>query len=251
MSTRKIDYRVTVPPRNRPTKCQNAIRKALRKGKKTFGNLLDETGLSRSTLASHLKEMHKKEEVAREPDPKDYRVTLYSLDKNGMDELRRQEDIETLSSAETRLSFEELVLPFGKAVAKLIESSRRFLEPSLREDWFRSVAEDYNLGECVTSSIYYDRSSLGNAGSKNYVSELAELAKTTMLSKYVTDPRYLEKTNNLILVFRFDKNKLSQVKRYLQKVKAEMKREPLLKLPNKEKYLKSQNKKLPVDEDKS
>lgn len=237
MQPRKIDYRKGVSPRRRRTECQKAIRNALRQGKNTFGNLLNETDLSRSTLASHLKEMHKKGEVEREQNPKDYRVTYYSLTNDGVNELRRQEDIEALSSAEfTFLS--------SKAVAKLMDAFSRFLEPSFREHLFRSVEKDSKiLGECVTLSIYSDRPSLGNARIKNYVIELAELAKSSMLSRYVDDPRYLEKIDNLTLVFRFDRDKLSQVKDYLQKVEAEMPAHtPLLKLPDKKNYLENKKK---------
>ena len=61
-----------------------------------------------------------------------------------------------------------------------------------------------------------------------------------MLSRYVDDPRYLEKIDNLTLVFRFDKDKLRQVKEYMKEVDAEIASyAPLLKIPDKRDYLKN------------
>jgi len=244
MSARKIDYRVATSPIKRPTKCRNAIRIALRKGKKTFGNLLGETDLSRSTLAFHLKEMHKKGEVEREPDPKDYRVTCYSLSNDGMNELRRQEDIEILGSAESSLGFEEFMSLSSEAAEKLVNALTSFLEPSIQKFFFRSAEEDPKFPKKVlTYRIYSSGAFLKNTKVKNYVREFAEQAKISMLTTYAKDPRYLENINNLTLVFRFDKDKLRQVKEYMKEVDAEIaSHAPLLKIPDKRDYFKNKKK---------
>jgi len=148
---RKIDYRRGFPPWRRKRECQRAIRDALRQGKKTFGNLLDETHASRSTLAFHLKEMHKKGHVERETDPKDYRITYYSLTSKGRGELHRQEDIDTLASAEFLLFSPEIITGLTDALFK-------FLEPSIRQYILTLEEEDFKLlKECITYSIYSDK----------------------------------------------------------------------------------------------
>jgi DNA-binding MarR family transcriptional regulator len=205
----KIEYRIGVPPGQRKTKCETAIRNALRQGKKTFGNLLDETDLSRSTLAFHLKEMHKKGHVERETDPKDYRIRYYSLTSKGRGEVRRQEDIDTLASAEFLLFSPEIISGLTDALIK-------FLEPSIRQHILTLEEKDSNLlKECITYSIYSD--SLLKNEVREYASELAELATASMLSEFVisTQRQVIKKMPNISLVFKFDKDK---IEKYLQKV---------------------------------
>lgn len=55
------------------------IRRALSEGEKTFGELLEETGLSSPTLSEHLKEMEGKGTLSSERDPDDRRRRIYKL----------------------------------------------------------------------------------------------------------------------------------------------------------------------------
>jgi len=221
----KIDYRMGVSPQERTTKCETAIRNALRQGKKTFGNLLKETKMSRSTLASHLKEMYKKRHVERETDPKDYRITYYSLTSKGRGELRRQEDIDTLVSSP------EIIVGLTDALIK-------FLEPSIRHYIITLEEKDSNLlKECITYSIYSD-SSLKNEV-RDYARELTELAAKSMLSEFAIPTRrqVIKKMPNISLVFKFDWDK---IEKYLQTVEDERNKEPLPKLPDVKDYPRKQ-----------
>ena len=232
MHGRKIDYRRGFPPWRRKRECQRAIRDALRQGKKTFGNLLDETHASRSTLAFHLKEMHKKGHVERETDPKDYRITYYSLTSKGRGELHRQEDIDTLASAEFLLFSPEIITGLTDALFK-------FLEPSIRQYILTLEEEDFKLlKECITYSIYSDKPLKNEI--RDYVRGLAELAATSMLSEFAISTRRdaIKKIPNISLVFKFDRDKIDE---YLRKVEDEIRKEPLPKLPDIKDYLEKQN----------
>lgn len=231
MQERKIDYRRGGPPWKRTKESQRVIRGALRQGKKTFGDLLDETDLSRSTLAFHLKEMHKKGHVKRETNPKDYRITYYSLTSKGKGELRRQEDIDTLASA-------EFFLPSPEIIAGLTDALLKFLEPSIRQHLLTLEEEDSKLlKECMTYSIYSD-SPLKNEV-RDYASRLAKLTAKFMLSELVISTRrhVIKKIPNISLVFKFDRDKIDK---YLQKVEDEMNKEPLPKFPDIKDYQRKQ-----------
>lgn len=224
-----MDYRRRFPPTQRKVELQAAIRKALKGGKKTFSELLKEIDSSRSALASHLKDMYKKGEVERETDPEDYRITHYSLTATGRNELHRQADIETISSAE----FAELGFPPPKVMAELVDKLIKFLEPSLRHYALDLEGNDAGiLKECIRTSFYWDKS-LKDAD-KNYVKRLAELAAASMLAEFVTlrrkeALRKLKKISDLAILFRFNTAKIDE---YLRRVESEMNKEPILKLPD-------------------
>jgi DNA-binding MarR family transcriptional regulator len=227
-----VDYRKGIPPQRRRVEARQAIIKALKDGEKKFGQLLKETGMSRSTLAFHLKDMHKEGDVNRRTDPKDYRVTCYSLTSEGRRELHRQEDIETLSSA-------ELIFPPPKMMAELADKLVKFLEPSIRQELLHLELEDSPiLKECITFSIYSNKPLKGEG--TDYIKSLAELATASMLAELAVLTRrrairQFKKIPNLTLVFRFNRTKIEE---YLRKVEAEIDKEPLPKLPDRRKYVK-------------
>lgn len=179
MSHLKKDYRKGFSPRRRTTECQKAIRNALRQGKKTFGNLLDETGLGRPTLAFHLKEMHKKGELRRETDPKDYRITYYSLTNKGRDELHRQDDIETIT--------------LGSIVVKRVggQSASGL-----------SYLEDAEVLRCIAYSVY--SSQRLKTTEKNFVKVLAHEAAVSILDRFARGDAMsrFKKIPNLTFIFR-------------------------------------------------
>lgn len=211
---------------------RQAIRKALKDGEKKFGQLLKETSLSRSTLAFHLKDMHKKGVVNRRTDSKDYRVTHYSLTSKGKKELHRQEDIEVLSSGFS-------LLPTPEAYAALQEAFVKFLEPVMREHALESEDAE-KLEECITYSVYFKKPLKDSQ--KNYITTLLESATTSLLRELVLPRRRvidqfkkIPKTPNFTLVVRFNGPKIEEV---VRKIEIEADEEPLPKLPDKREYLK-------------
>lgn len=224
MSERKTDYRTKkIRPTDRKTDCRKAIIDALTQGKKTFGNLLGETQMSRSTLAFHLKEMHKKGQVEREKDREDYRITHYSLTELGRGELRRQENIGALVSAKFLFPSPEEVEGLGRALFKL-------LEPSFRHLYLSLVDQDFMLlKDAVTYSIYSD--TLLESKVSDYVNELAKLAASSMLSQLVLplERKLVEKIPNISLVFELDTHIINK---YLQHVEDETDEEHSPQLPD-------------------
>ena len=78
------DHRIHVPPLDRPAQVRRDILQAVRSnGEVTFGRLKDDTGLAKSTLAKHLKELRRKGELVKEESPEDARVVYYSLSLTG------------------------------------------------------------------------------------------------------------------------------------------------------------------------
>jgi DNA-binding MarR family transcriptional regulator len=227
-----MSYRKGIPPLRRRMEARQAIIKALRDGEKTFGQLLNETGMSRSTLSFHLKNMHKNREVNRRTDTKDYRVTCYSLTSKGSIELHRQEDIETLSSG-------ELMFPPPKMMAELADRLVEFLKPAIQQELLHMEMKDSPvLKECITFSIYSNKPLKGEG--KDYVESLAELATASMLVELAILTRrrairQFKQIPDLRLVFRLNRTKIEE---YLRKVEAEIDKEPLPKLPDIKKYAK-------------
>jgi DNA-binding MarR family transcriptional regulator len=228
----KTDYRKGVPPWRRIKECQKAIRNALKQSKKTFGNLLEETGLSRSTLAFHLKEMYKQGHVDREMDLTDYRVTYYSLTEKGKGEIHKQEDVDTLAFAS------EFLFPPPEVTARLADAIVKFLKPSIREYVLTLKKEDVRFfKECVTYSVYSDEPLKNEV--KNHVERLAEQAAKSILFELVESAQKCEidQAPKISLVFKFEWNKINE---FLQKVEKQLHTEPLPKLPDIENYLKKQ-----------
>ena len=223
MYVRKTGYRTGLSPKRRRTECQNAIRDALRQGKKTFGELLLEKHMSRSTLAFHLKEMHQKGQLERQKDHNDYRITYYTLTKLGRGELRRQEDINTLSSAKFLFPSPEIVEGVTKALFEL-------LKPSIREYILALSDEDSKLlKDAITYSIYSENPLKNKV--RDYVNELAKLAASSMLSQLAvpTQRHVIKKMPNISLVFKLDSHKIEN---YLKHVEDETGGERLPRLPN-------------------
>jgi DNA-binding MarR family transcriptional regulator len=96
----KRDYRMGKNASKRTTDAKNAIRDALSEGKETFGELEEETRLSRPALAANLKKLHEGGEIERKTDRKDYRITRYSLTVKGGRAHEKQKDLESLRDME-------------------------------------------------------------------------------------------------------------------------------------------------------
>lgn len=214
----KIEYRKRLPPESRKLKAEYAIREALKSRKKTFSELLDETDLSRPTLASHLKKMHKEGAVRREKDSKDYRVTYYSLTNKGRDEFHRQEDIKTLTVGSSHLVVRRvdgrlsISGPPELLPRELGVEANQFLQPSIRHDWM-DEEDAKTLRECMTYSVYSSKR-LRNVD-KNYVKVLAELAAASVLNSFALQTRgraihRFEKIPNLTFLFRLDSDKFRE-----------------------------------------
>ena len=206
-------------------KSRLAIKRALEEEDKTFSKLLEETGLSRSALAFHLKEMHKEEDVERRTDPNDYRITYYSLTSKGRGELQREEDIEVISSWS--------VLPTPKTYAALYEAVIKSREPATREHILENE-EAKNLREYITYSVY-SKKPLKDA-EKNNLARALESATTSFLRNLILPPKRVAdqfkkkpKIPNFTLVVRFNAPKIEEYKR---KIEIEANKEPLQRLPD-------------------
>lgn len=118
------DYRVGIEPARRPVKIKECIRRAVKRGKMTFSDLLKETRASRSALAYHLKEMYREREIKKEEDPEDLRITYYSLTDKGRDSLERDELYEALVNSMD----EQLLQPISLEVLLEIGLAKKILD---------------------------------------------------------------------------------------------------------------------------
>jgi DNA-binding HxlR family transcriptional regulator len=219
------DYRWGKSPSVRKQISQNLIRQALKDGKKKFKDLLEETGLSRPALAANLKEMYRNEEVKKEADPKDYRVTYYSLTSLGVNEIHRQEEVRFLDNARKYARRDDINTLFSEDIAKISDNIamalKTMFEKGLVHTFFPTLPEDG-----ITFSIY--SISKGKETLKN-AAKLAEVAKSAMLASIVTlNKNELEKISDAAIVFRFNRDKINE---YLTTICAE-KRKETLKLPD-------------------
>lgn len=146
------DYRVRTAPTDRPAAIEGSIKRALRAARKTFGDLLKETGASRSALAFHLKELYKRGVVAREENPKDLRLTYYSLTDAGRWELAKEE----LCSSIVEASNSKLVKPGSELEAEILRMLLRMVNENLmgrfRERISRtgeSLSTEEKVGEVI------------------------------------------------------------------------------------------------------
>lgn len=217
------DYRRGLRASRRRVASHQAVRKSLKSGRKKFSELLKETGLSRSTLAFHLKEMSVNGEVEREADPDDYRITFYRLREVWNAEIQREEDIEALNSMDIAYSIPP------EAISGFVQEVAKFLEPSFREHFLRTSKLTESLEEYISYSVYASGRVRGKPG-KSGLGEVAKQGALSMLSELVSTPRCLEKTPDFNIVFRFNKAKIRDLVQKLQEEKETS--EDDLKLPN-------------------
>jgi DNA-binding MarR family transcriptional regulator len=227
----KIDYRKGLSPSRRTKECWNVIRNTLKQGKKTFADLVRETGLSRSTLAFHLKEKTRHGFLWKETDQDDCRIKYYSLTPKGIRDLRRQEDINYVASAAS------LLFPLENSerlAAALIE----FFGPSVRKYLLDLGEKDFGLlREGITYSIYSDSPMKKEV--EDYARKLAERAFASIMSEFAIPLRrdVTKKLPKISIVFRFNWAKIDE---YLQKFEDENNKETLPKLPDIKDYLEKQ-----------
>ena len=242
MSRGKKDYREGTRPSRRRVEAKNAIREALVHSKGTFGGLLEKTELSRPALASNLKKMYREEEVERQTDSKDYRITHYLLTNKGRREYGKQKDLEALKQMEF-LAVGDLMETLKGSMIKLINSVTYVMEaPQLRisiknpkkaphaptymferkeEAVFPQLRkEDFEvLDKCLTLSVYSE--SVENKGAF-LIPTLRKFLESirSITSSESVDVQRLEKIPNLTFVFRLSRDKLIEQYEYLKKSKA-------------------------------
>lgn len=204
------DYRRGLRASRRRVASRQAIRKSLKSGRKKFSELLNETGLSRSTLAFHLKEMSVNGEVERESNPKDYRITFYQLNEMWNAEIQKEEDIEALNSMEIAYSIPP------EAITDFVKEAAKFLEPSFREHFLRTNKLVESLEEYISYSVYAGRRIRGKL-ERSGLGKVATQGALSMLSELLSTPERLEETLDFNIIFRFNKEKISGLAQKLQK----------------------------------
>lgn len=224
------DYRKGLRASRRRVASRQAIRKSLKGERKQFSELLKETGLSRSTLAFHLKEMSVNGEVERESNPKDYRITFYRLNEMWNAEIQKEEDIEALNSMEIAYSIPP------EAISDFVHGIAEFLKPSLREYFLRTDKLIESLKEYVSYSVYASGHLRGKSG-KIGLGEVAKQGALSMLSELLSTPKNLERTSDFNIIFRFNKAKIRDLAESLQKERQASRND--LKLPKIEDYANS------------
>ena len=222
----KIDHRKGTRPVDRKLKSQNSIRKALKDGRKKFGELLLRTHLSRPTLASNLNEMKNNKEVKRWRDPQDRRVVYYSLDTNGLEELRREDQLEAFKSrrALSPSDIPEARFAYLPSQLDLLVAIKIFTEnfvDAVRSAGlapFESKFKDYkSLTKNIALRVYTYEPTEKEA-IKTYIRELEESATSARLPKHI-DLQSLENVPNFGFSFEFSINKF--IEEYLKKIKDE------------------------------
>jgi DNA-binding MarR family transcriptional regulator len=220
----KPDYRKGQSALRRKNSSHWAIIIALKNGRKTFSQLLKETALSRSTLASHLKEMVAKGEVEREADTTDYRITYYRLKNYAWSsELQKEEDVHAIDSMEIVYSIPP------EAISNFFRKLADFLEPSLREYIIR-IEADKSLTNYVSYSIYVGSSESRAIG--NNLGKIAEKGVLAMLSEIVKAPELLDQSSDFTIVFRFNKKKITELIQKLENERKSNEGKELLKFPD-------------------
>lgn len=238
----KKDYRKANRRSHRKVEAQNAIRKALTYGERTFEGLLKMTELSRPALASNLKEMHSIGEVERETDSKDHRVKHYSLTAKGLKKYEKQEDLEALRYMDF-LSVGDLVNILKGSIMKMINAvTYMFESPQLRisfsdprkvPDAPTYLAERTDspifpqlrkeeceiLDKCLTLSVYSEPVENEETTLLSTLEEFLESIRSITSSESV-DVQRLKKIPNLTFVFRLSRDKLIEQYEYLKKSKA-------------------------------
>ena len=216
----KQDLRWGKSPFERRESAEILIREALRNGKKSFGELLTLTNLSRTALANNLKRMYRRREVTKEVSPKDFRVTYYLLTKKGEALLYKQQEIATLNSKTFKARREDFTVLSPEDVSKIVGATvNAFL--ALQG---KVLCEIYPLGrsrellkQCVSFSIFSDEA--GSDGSLETVTKVAESAKSAMLGAMeVLNESDLRRISKYAVVFRFDKDKVDEYLRTYEAV---------------------------------
>jgi DNA-binding MarR family transcriptional regulator len=236
----KKDYRKGNRASHRKVEAQNAIRKALTYGERTFKGLLKMTELSRPALASNLEEMHSIGEIERKTDSRDHRVKHYSLTTLGMEKYEKQVDLEALKYMDF-LSVGDLMNILKGSIMKMINAvTYMFESPQLRISISDSKKVSHAptsmveqkedvvfpqlrkeeceiLDKCLTLSVYSEP--VENEGT-TLLSTLGEFLESirSITSSESVDVQRLKKIPNLTFVFRLDRDKL--IEQYLEKIKA-------------------------------
>jgi len=87
---KKTGFHTGDTARLRTMKSWNAIREALSHGDTTFGNIMKETKLSTTALASNLKKLEERGDIKRRTDQDDRRLKNYSLTEEGWREIYKR-----------------------------------------------------------------------------------------------------------------------------------------------------------------
>jgi DNA-binding MarR family transcriptional regulator len=210
-----------------------AIGNVLRQGERTFSELLEATGLSRSALAFHLKKMHTEGEVSRRMYPKDFRVTFYSLTDKGRSKLHKHEDIVFLGSAKFNVKEDGFTALSSEDFSEVAKGIAEALQHVFKKGLIACIwgPSESLLKECVSFSIY-SKNKL-NIKALKTAKRLAEIAKSAMLAGIgSSSSSELNNTPSFTIVFRVNKDKMNE---YL---KTWVARKETLKFPNVEDYLK-------------
>lgn len=238
----KKDYRKGNRASHRKVEAQNAIRKALTYGERTFKGLLKMTELSRPALASNLEKMHSIGEIERKTDSRDHRVKHYSLTTLGMEKYEKQVDLEALKYMDF-LSVGDLMNVLKGSIMKMINAVTYMLEsPQLRisiknpkkaphaptymveqkeEVVFPQLRKEECeiLDKCLTLSVYSEPVENKEAFLIPTLRKFLESIRSITSSENV-DVQRLKKIPNLTFVFRLSRDKLIEQYEYLKKSKA-------------------------------
>ncbi len=152
----------------------------------TFGTLLEQTGLARSTLAKHLKDLCRNSELTKEESREDARIVYYSLSSKGENSYLKEDTISGLQATDTgavkQLSFAK-VLPLPLIASFLAETkdSAPFATSQARMGNMISVGLARSASATVLSKREFLPASIGQSGIAGaYLSVLGSLMEEKM-----------------------------------------------------------------------